>query len=143
MIGLYTNFYDEPDKYRGQLVTMDLDVRQVVDAGDKNRLGITFVRGVGKTTQSWSRLYVAVVVDYPKGYGPGRIVRQRRRCSLQGYFLKLQGYVPYKAKPGTAPEKAPLLIGRLAWAPPAPAAAGQSQPWPWGTGEPQAVGWPL
>jgi len=49
-----------------------------------------------------------------------------------GYFFKLQGYYPARAKPGARPEKAPLVIGRVVWAEPAPAeTAGASWPWAW------------
>ncbi len=37
----------------------------------------------------------------------------KERATLVGYFFKLQGYLEAKAKPRSAPLKAPLLIGRL------------------------------
>lgn len=51
----------------------------------------------------------------PKGCPPGEAIKER--ATLVGYFYKLQGYLEAKAKPRSAPLKAPLLIGLLAWEP--------------------------
>ena len=111
---LFTNFHDEPDKYRGQLVTMKLNVRRILNAGD-NRDGIHLYEVWGSTRESRDRLYVAMVVDLPKGMPIGPSVHETAR--FVGYFLKLQGYHSAGAKPDAVPDKAPLLIGRLRWEP--------------------------
>ena len=66
----------------------------------------------------------------------------KRRRQFAGYFLKLQGYEPASAKPGQAPEKAPLLIGRLEWEPPVVAAPpiDSRQEWTWGLSLLGAIG---
>ena len=70
-------------------------------------------------------MYDLIVLDYPKGMPLGYDIRENARFA--GYFLKLQGYEPANARPGQRPEKAPLLIGRLEWTPPATPPAEQSQ----------------
>ena len=95
---LFTNFYDEADKYRGQLVTLEMNVRRILDAG-KNRDGSQLYEVWGFTTESRDRLYVAIVVDLPKGMPIGPSVHEK--AMFAGYFLKLQGYQSAGAKPGT------------------------------------------
>lgn len=111
---LYTHFYDEAERYRGALVTMDLDVRQALDAG-KGRDGGQLYELRGFTSASWGHPYFLVVVDYPKDMPRGPSINER--VTFAGYFLKLQGYMPAEAKPGDPIEKAPLLIGRIEWKP--------------------------
>jgi hypothetical protein len=125
---LFTNFHDEPDKYRGQLVTLDLNVRRILDGG-KNRDGTQLYEVWGFTRESLDRLYVAVVVDLPKGMPIGPSVYENVRFA--GYFLKLQGYHSAGVKPGTVPDRAPLLIGRLQWEHAAAAPAENSREWIW------------
>jgi hypothetical protein len=116
---LFTNFYDEADKYRGQLVTLQMNVRRILDAG-KNREGTQLYEVWGFTTESRDRLYVAIVVDLPKGMPIGPSVYEKARFT--GYFFKLQGYHSSGARPGAVPDRSPLLIGRLEWEPAAVAA---------------------
>jgi hypothetical protein len=104
----FADLYGEPDKHRGQLVALDLDVRLVKNLGD-NRYGVPLHELWGVTEESRGRLYDAIVLDYPKDM-PDNV---REKVRLAGYFLKLQGYEPATAKPGQAPERAPLLIGRV------------------------------
>ena len=126
---VYTHFYDEPDKYRGQLVTMDLDVRRVLEAGE-GRDGEKLKEIWGFTDESWGHPYVAIVVDCPKDLPVGPSVREK--VTFAGYFLKLQGYRPAEAKPGDPIEKAPLLIGRIQWKPAVAPRDDRSQEWIWG-----------
>jgi hypothetical protein len=109
---LYTHFHDEPGKYRGRLVTLHLNVGKVIDAGDNNRLGIDLHEVWGRTKESGNRLYVAIVLDYPKDMPVGTGLNEN--VEFAGYFLKLQGCGDGQ---GHA-EKVPLLIGRLQWEPP-------------------------
>jgi hypothetical protein len=111
---LFTHLHDEPDKYRGQVVSMELTVRRILDAG-KNRDGIQLYEVWGVSAESRDRLYVAIVVDLPKGMPIGASVHEKSR--FVGYFFKLQGYHASGAKLGAVPEKTPLLIGRLQWEP--------------------------
>lgn len=127
----YTDLHDSAKKYRGELVALDLDIRRARDIG-KNRYGVDLHEIWGVTDESRGRFYVAVVLDYPKGMPTGWDIRARARFA--GYFLKLQGYESADAKPGQAPDRAPLLIGRLEWEPPVELTeADNSDEWFWGT----------
>ncbi len=111
----YTDLYDQPDKHRGELVALSLDIRRAKDVGE-NEYGMKLYEVWGATEESRGRLYDLIVLDYPKGMPLGYDIRENARFA--GYFLKLQGYEPANARPGQRPEKAPLLIGRLDWAAP-------------------------
>jgi hypothetical protein len=127
----YTHFFDDAEKHRGELVALDLVIRVAGDAG-KNDYGIQLYDAWGTTDQSLNRWYSVITLDYPKGMPIGDSMDEK--VKFAGYFLKLQGYEPGTAKPGQAPEKAPLLIGRLEWEPTAAAAspADNTQEWIWG-----------
>ena len=129
---LFTHVYDQPDRYRGQLVTFDLNVRRILPA-EKNRDGIALSEVWGVTRESGNRLYVAMIVDLPDGMPIGPSVKEKAKFA--GYFLKLQGYHASGATPGTASDKSPLLIGRLQWRPPAVSPpADNTRDWIWGLG---------
>ena len=110
----YADLYGEADKYRGQLVALDLNVRLVNDLGSMH-FGFPLHELWGATEESRGRLYDAIVLDYPAEMPDRGFVHEKVRFA--GYFLKLQGYEPATAKPGQRPDRAPLLIGRLEWAP--------------------------
>ena len=128
---LFTHFHDEPDKYRGRLVSLDLNVRRIIDAG-KNRDGVQLYEVWGFTTESRDRLYAAIVVDLPKGMPIGPSVHEKAK--FVGYFFKLQGYHAAGAKPGAVPDRTPLLIGRLEWEPAPVPKIEDSRSWMWGVG---------
>jgi hypothetical protein len=111
----YTDLHDHPDRHRGQIVALDLDVVRAQELGADNRLKVPLWEVFGATDESRPWLYDLVVVDFPKGMPTGPSIRARAR--FVGYFLKAQGYLPHDARPGQPPEKAPLLIGRLRWEP--------------------------
>ena len=127
---LFTNFHDEPEKYRGQIVTLEMNVRRILDAG-KTDDGIPLHEVWGSTPQSGNRLYVAMVVGLPAGMPIGPTVQEK--ATFAGYFLKLQGYESGLAKPGQPRETAPLLIGRLEWEPAALAHTDNTQELKWGS----------
>jgi hypothetical protein len=115
----FTELMQFPDKFRGRLLTLDLNVRRVLayDLDDtplgKRRLYELW----GFTEESKAWLYVAVTAHLPKGMAVGPEVEERVR--LTGYFFKLQGYFEAGAKPRAAALRAPLLVGRLSrFAPP-------------------------
>jgi hypothetical protein len=110
----YTDLHDDVEKHRGELVALDVDLQLANDAG-KNRFGVPLSDAWGVTDESVGRFYTLIVLDFPAGIPRGHFIREKAR--FVGYFLKLQGYEPGAAKPGQAPEKAPLLIGRLQWEP--------------------------
>jgi hypothetical protein len=110
----YTDLYDQPERHRGELLGLELDIRRARDEGE-SRYGARLHEAWGATAESRGRLYVLLVVDYPKGMPVGHDIHARARFA--GYFLKLQGYESGMTRPGDRPEKAPLLIGRLEWLP--------------------------
>jgi hypothetical protein len=75
------------------------------------------------------------VVGYPREMPLGYDVRREHgqvRARFAGYFLKLKAYDPGSAKPGQRPERTPVLIGRLEWAPPPAPPIDDSREWLWG-----------
>ena len=124
---VFTQFMQFPDKYRGTLVSLNLNVRRLLDA-DKNRDGTQLHEVWGWTTESKAWLYVAIVVDLPEGMPTGPDVYEK--ATLVGYFFKLQGYHEAGAKPNAPQLKAPLFIGRLNWQPAQPVKASSSD-WYW------------
>ena len=124
---VFSQFMQFPDKYRGKLVSLKLNVRRLLDA-DKNRDGTQLHEVWGWTTESKAWLYVAIVVDLPKGMPTGPDVYEK--ATLVGYFFKLQGYHEAGAKPNAPQLKAPLFIGRLTWQPAQPVKV-SSNDWYW------------
>jgi hypothetical protein len=125
----YSNLYDDPDRHRGELVALDVEIRLASDAG-KNRYGVPLYEAWGATNESRGRLYALIIEDYPKGMPAGDSICEKAR--FVGYFLKLQGYEPATAKPGQKPEKAPLLIGRVQWEPVVAPRVDTTREWLWG-----------
>ena len=110
----YTHLHDDAEKHRGELVALNVELQLANDAV-KNRYGVPLCDAWAVTDESVGRFYSLIVVDFPAGIPRGHFIREKAK--FVGYFLKLQGYEPGLAKPGQAPEKAPLLIGRLQWEP--------------------------
>ncbi len=127
----YSDLCSTPDRYRGAILALDLEVRRAKSI-DENRYGVKLHEAWALTDESRGRLYDVVVLDYPKEMPVGYKVYAKAKFA--GYFLKLQGYESGGAKPGQAPDKAPLLIGRLKWEPMAVAAPPMDtkQEWMWG-----------
>lgn len=127
----YTDLHDAPNKYRGQIVALDLEIRRAKCVGE-NRYGVTLTEAWGLTEESRGRLYDVMVVDYPEGMPVG--FSMYAKAKFVGYFLKLQGYESGGAKPGQALDKAPMLIGRLEWVPTVVVAPpiDNTQEWVWG-----------
>lgn len=118
---LLNDFIQSPDRFRGQLVALDLNVRRVLkyeEDAQGNRLEEKLYEVWGFTTESKAWLYEVVAVDVPKGMPIGPNVTERAR--VVGYFYKLQAYHQANAKPNEAPLFAPLLIGRVDWVRPKP-----------------------
>ena len=124
----FNDFYNNPDKHRGQLVALDLNVRRVLKYDLE---GQPVYEVWGWTTESKTWLYVAVVVDLPAGMPIGSEVYEKGR--LAGYFFKLQAYHEAGAKPHAKPLKTPLFLGRLEWEPTVEPVV-QSSDWAWGSG---------
>ncbi|MGD0517420.1 MAG: hypothetical protein ABSA26_07785 [Thermoguttaceae bacterium] len=107
---VFTQFFQSPERYRGQLFELELNVRRILKYTHKE---LTLYEVWGWTEESRSWLYVGVVQDLPKGMPIGSDVYER--ATLVGYFFKMQGYMEAGAKPRAAPLQAPLFLGRLIW----------------------------
>ena len=110
----FNDFYSEPAKHRGELVTLDIVVRRVTkfDAESGNSAGIKSVYEIwGSTDQSQAWLYVFITNALPEGFDEETLLR--KKTSFAGYFLKLLAYQPGSASPNAKPLLAPLLVGRF------------------------------
>ena len=112
---IFDNFVSRPEKYRGQLVELDLNVRLVRKCDVKGPGGEQLSEVWGYTEESGNHLYAVTVIDLPKEMPVG--TRVYETAKVVGYFLKVQGYEPGGAKPNARPLNAPLLIGRILWEP--------------------------
>ncbi len=109
----FNDFMQFPDKERGKLVRLDLNVRRVLAYDVKQSpFGIKRLYEIwGWTDDSKAWLYCVVTAHLPEGMPIGADVYERAR--FVGYFFKLQGYHEAGAKPHARPLRAPLLVGRL------------------------------
>ncbi len=111
----FSEFYTAASKHRGELVSMDLNVRRIVeyDAIDQNNIaGVKKLYEVwGWTEQSKSWLYVCVTPELPAGLKPGPAVNYR--AEFTGYFFKLLAYHSAKPTASGKPLVAPMMIGRF------------------------------
>ncbi len=123
---VFTQFYQSPEKYRGQLFELELNVRRILKYSHKD---LTLYEVWGWTAESRSWPYVGVVIDPPKGMPVGPDVYET--ATLVGYFFKMQGYLEAGGKPHAAPLQAPLFVGRLIWRP-AEKPQAQRSDWYWG-----------
>ena len=110
----FGELFQNPDKFRGKLLDLDVHIRQAVVDNDlpKNDLGLkrTFeVWGWNNSSQPYSYVLVCAEVPRDMPLGPGLGEEGR----FVGYFLKLMSYEDHEGKRRSAP----LLIGRLVWDP--------------------------
>jgi len=125
-------FIQSPDKQRGKLFRLDLNVRRVLayDAPE-NSAGIEKVYEVwGFTTESQAWLYCVLTADLPEGMPIGPNVQER--VSFAGYFFKIMGYHAAGAGPKDKALPAPLFVGRMSWKPATPLPRpNEDPPWLW------------
>jgi hypothetical protein len=125
----FRHLMTSPDKHRGALVKLELNVglvQSIDDFSASDGSDLYEVWGHHKDSGSW--LYGGIVVNLPKGMPVGSRVNERVR--FVGYFFKLQGYHEANARPHAPPLVAPMLIGRLTWIQaPAPARAKWDASW--------------
>ena len=110
----FKDFYSEPAKHRGELISLEIIVRRVtrLDAEAGNSAGVNGVYEIwGSTEQSHAWLYVFITNALPKGFDEETLLR--KKAGFAGYFLKLLAYHPGSAPPNAKPLLAPLLIGRF------------------------------
>ena len=123
---VFTQFYQSPEKYRGQLFELELNARRILKY-EHNDMTLHEVWGWTAESRSWP--YVGVVVNLPKVMPIGPDVYEK--TTLVGYFFKMQGYMEAGAKPHAAPLQAPLFVGRLIWYSAAKPQVNSSD-WSWG-----------
>lgn len=108
-------FHTAAAKHRGELVSLNLNIRRVVqyDAIDANNpANVKQLYEVwGWTEQSKSWLYVCVTPELPPGMQVGEAVSFR--AQFTGYFFKMLAYHSAKPTSSGMPRVAPMLIGRF------------------------------
>jgi protein-S-isoprenylcysteine O-methyltransferase Ste14 len=109
---VYTQLWEQPDKYRGKLIRLRLHVQRILDwEAPQNSAGVHRVyEAWGWTDESKSFPYVVVLSDVPQGIPLGDNVRQEG--VFVGYFLKTMAYTAYNRN-----RSSPLLLGRMEWLP--------------------------
>ncbi len=110
----FNDFFSDPAKHRGELVSLDIIVRRVTrfDAEVGNSAGVNSVYEIwGSTDESHAWLYVFITNALPKGFDEETLLR--KKTEFAGYFLKLLAYHPGSAPPNAKPLLAPLLVGRF------------------------------
>jgi hypothetical protein len=117
----FTDLYLRPAEYRGSLIQLHMNVKMIVPIDEKevqdllgneakdNKLYEVW----GNSSESKSRLYMAVVVGLPQEMPIGANLDEE--VMLAGYFLKVLAY--YAENDGKK-WLAPMLVGRLQWQPP-------------------------
>jgi hypothetical protein len=108
---VFTQLWEQPDKYRGKPLTLRLHlVRTLEYEAPANRQGLKRVyEGWGTTNESQSFPYVVVFDERPPGMPLGP--RVQVEATFAGYFLKTMAYTDGLGERRAAP----LLIGRLKW----------------------------
>jgi hypothetical protein len=112
---------------RLKIVKIDLKVRHVIKCNDIKVPGGDNLYEIHGFTAN-SRMYFGIVEGLPEGMPVGTDVSEQ--AQLVGYFFKVHGYYPGAIKTAE-PLRAPLIIGRLAWEPPAFARPDTTPIWVW------------
>jgi hypothetical protein len=111
----FGEFYMGAPKHRGELVSMDINIRRVVEYPPADKENPAKAKSLyevwGWTEQSKSWLYVCVTPELPPGMVVGNAVNQRARFT--GYFFKLLAYHSAKPTASGKPLVAPMLIGKF------------------------------
>jgi hypothetical protein len=112
----FQNFIQHPGKYRGRPVHVELNIQKVLsidldDTGNGSRPKKLYELW-GLPTELDGYYYVVVTPELPRGFPVGKQVDVT--TAVYGYFFKLQGYIPFEAKPDARPLLAPMIIGRVA-----------------------------
>lgn len=109
---VYTQLWEQPDKYRGKLIRLRLHLQRILDwDAPKNSAGVRRVyEAWGWTDESKSFPYVVVLSDVPKGIPLGDNLHEEG--VFVGYFLKTMAYTAYNRN-----RSSPLLVGRMEWLP--------------------------
>jgi hypothetical protein len=116
---VFQELIQRPNKFRGKLVTVELTVRQAFRQEDLSPTApagfdkLYELRGWPTANDGW--IYYVITPELPPGFPEGAEIQQTVR--VYGYFFRVLGYHPGKAKPDARPVPAPLIIGRVEWVP--------------------------
>lgn len=105
----FTRLWEQPEKYRGKLISLRLHIRRVLineDLPSNPQELKTCYEAWGWTEESRSFPYVLIFPDLPEGLVIGN--EMRGEATFVGYFLKIMSYEAFDKTRG-----APLLIGRM------------------------------
>ena len=123
----YTQFFEDPEKYRGAPVRLRLHIKRILSYdAPENSAGLETVYEIwGTTDESQTYLYSVVCPELPPGMQTGTDVSEEG--VFVGYFLKV---MPYEG--AIKRLAAPLLIGRLRSVPrPVVVPVAQLPSWVW------------
>ena len=109
-------------------MAMKFDTKLDIDDDDPHE-PVTLYEMWGTTDETSSRLSYFLVYDPPPGLPLGKDVREDVRFA--GYFFRLQGYEPARAKLNDRMQLAPTFIGRIAWNAHGPGEVVTSAELPW------------
>lgn len=110
----YNDFYSNPSKHRGELVSTTLHLRRVISYPVDPALGhkaTELYELWGWTDESKAWVYCIVTPKLPPGFPKDGDFN--RDVEVAGYFFKMQGYQPGSAAPNAKNLIAPLIIGRV------------------------------
>jgi len=110
----YNDFYSNPSKHRGELVSTTLHLRRVISYPVDPALGhkaTELYELWGWTDESKAWVYCVVTPKLPPGFPKDGDFN--RDVEVAGYFFKMQGYQPGSAAPNAKNLIAPLIIGRV------------------------------
>lgn len=106
---VYTQFFESPDRHRGQVFRLRLHVRRIVEHDDlpQNSAEARKVYELwGFTDESKDHPYSVVVPEIPSWFKVGGEVEEE--CVFVGYFFKLLAYEAFQTN-----RAAPLFMGRM------------------------------
>ncbi|HEY2147211.1 MAG TPA: hypothetical protein VGH32_04695 [Pirellulales bacterium] len=110
-------------------MSLKFDTKLDIDDDDDPHEPVTLYELWGNTDESPSRLSYFLVYDPPAGLPLGKDLREDVR--FVGYFFRVQGYEPAKAKLDSKMQLAPTFIGRIAWKARWPGNIVESSELPW------------
>lgn len=123
----YDDFLSEPGKHRGKIYALNLNMKLCRRFPEPVDGDLTLYEAWGVTQQSKTFLYDAIILDPPKGFPISDTAEISEKATVVGYFFKVQGYKPGRAKPNAPPELAPMFIGRLVWKPVQPVSSSTTE----------------
>lgn len=120
---VFTQFWETPEDWRGELVHLELHVRRIIsyEAGDNPENLETLYEAWGWTDESRQFPYAVVFDELPAGVSLGSDVREE--LIFAGFYLKNLSY-----QAGDARRAAPLFLGKVIRNPLAPTPAATQPP---------------